>query len=137
MVIEERDIERIEQSLGHLSEKMDTLGDRYLSRTEYEARHATLQAEIAKISLEVAQKNAWAITEHESIKKETDRKFEKFSETLDKIEEKFSEDTQELRIEIAKVSTDKWKLVAMTLIGALTSGGILGIIDVFRSITGH
>jgi len=137
MTVDDMDIERIEKSLERLEQKIDIQGDKYLTRTEYEARHATLQNDMSKLSLEIAQKNTWAQGEHNDIRKEMAVRFERVSDTLDSIENKFVSEVQGLKIEIAKSSTDKWKLVAMTLIGALTSGGLLGLIDVIRTVTGH
>lgn len=80
------------------------------------------------MSLEVTQRNAWAQGEHDGIRHEMQERFEKVTDMI-------SKDIKKLRAEIARASTDKWKLVSYTLLGAITSAGILGIIDLIKN--GH
>jgi len=123
MVIDETDIDRIEKAVIRLETKieakLDVMDIRYLARTEYEARTIIIQAEIAKMTLDTSQRS------------------DRINDKLDKIQEHFTLDIQSMRTEVSQVSTDKWKLIAYGLIGALTSGGILGLIDVIRIATGH
>jgi hypothetical protein len=126
---------RIERSIERITEKLDSQDTKYMGRVEYEARHATLENELSKLSLEVTQKNTWVQGEHNDIRKEMALRFEKVSDTLDVIQDKFSQDTQKLREEIAQSSTDKWKLIATSLIGLITGGGILYIVELVRTFT--
>jgi hypothetical protein len=135
VVTDNEDTLRIERSIERLTEKFDTQDTKYMSRLEYEARHSTLENELSKLSLEVTQKNIWVQGEHNDIRKEVAARFEKVSDTLDAIEDKFSQDTQKLRDEIAQSSTDKWKLIATSLIGLITGGGILYIVELVRTFT--
>jgi malate synthase len=135
VVTDNEDILRIERSIERLTEKFDIQDTKYMSRTEYEARNATLQNELSKLSLEITRKDTWVQSEHNDIRKEMAARFEKVSVTLDAIEDKFSQDTQKLRDEIAQSSTDKWKLIATSLLGLITGGGILYIVELVRAAT--
>ncbi len=41
---------------------------------------------------------------------------------------------QSLKIEVQKASTDKWKLIAVSLNSIITSGGVISIIEYVRTV---
>lgn len=86
----------------------------YITRSEYEARHAELRTELIRLSTEHDGYFKWVVAENDALKKDVQAKFEALSSKID----------------TARVSA--WKLVAVSALNFMLGGGLIAVLSYFH-----
>ena len=83
----------------------------YITRSEYEARHSELRAEVIRLSTEHDSHFKWVVAENEKMRNDVQTKFDILTSKIDS----------------ARVSA--WKLIAISALNFMLGGGLIAALN--------
>ena len=83
----------------------------FITRSEYEARHAELRTEVIRLGTEHDNHFKWVVDENEKMRKDVQAKFDILSAKID------------------SASVGMWKLVAASILNFMLGGGLIALLN--------
>lgn len=83
----------------------------YITRSEYEARHAELRTELIRLNTEHDSHFQWVVTENEKMRKDVQAKFDVLSAKVD------------------AAGASLWKIVAIAILNFMLGGGLIALLN--------
>jgi hypothetical protein len=59
-----KSVEKLEQQIQRMAERLDQLPTVYMARAEYEPRHLELRSRVEALEIRMADEHRWSISEH-------------------------------------------------------------------------
>ncbi len=102
--------------------------DTYLTRTEYEARHAALETRLIQIESRLETKTDANDKEHDLIRLETGLKLDKLTDKIDKQNDKIDA----LTVGMLRTQAQIWRYATGVVVAFLTGGGLTLALQAFH-----
>ena len=83
----------------------------YITRSEYEARHAELRTELIRLNTEHDSHFKWVVAENEKMRNDVQTKFEILSGKVD------------------AAGASLWKIVAIAILNFMLGGGLIALLN--------